>query len=94
MSESRSLFATVIEEHLALKRRNARLNGEQPLDTYQVADPFENHGLFKTEADARREEEETGEHPAIVLDWPTNGADHADEAWLDQTQCHDFDWGD
>ena len=34
------------------------------------ADPFDNHALFKTEADARREEEETGEYPAISLEWP------------------------
>ena len=29
-------------------------------------DPFTNHPLFKTEADARREEEETGEHPVVA----------------------------
>jgi hypothetical protein len=95
MSESRSLFAAVIEEHLALKRRNAHLNGNRPLQEYAVADPFENHALFKSEATARREEEETGEHPAIALEWAgaTVGGD-AEEAWLDQQQCQDFDWGD
>ena len=50
MSESKSLFAAVIEEHLALKRRNAHLNGQRPLSAYEVADPFDNHALFKTEA--------------------------------------------
>ena len=63
MSESKSLFAAVIEEHLALKRRNAHLNGQRPLSAYEVADPFDNHALFKSEAEARREEEETGDYP-------------------------------
>ena len=54
MSESKSLFAAVIEEHLALKRRNAHLNGQRPLSAYEVADPFDNHALFKSEAEARR----------------------------------------
>ena len=65
MSESKSLFAAVIEEHLALKRRNAHLNGQRPLSEYEVADPFDNHALFKSEAEARREEEETGDYPAL-----------------------------
>jgi len=65
MSESKSLFAAVIEEHLALKRRNAHLNGQRPLSAYEVADPFDNHALFKSEAEARREEEETGDYPAL-----------------------------
>src|SRR5437868_1985568 len=56
MSDSKSLFAAVIEEHLALKRRNAHLNGQRPLSAYEVADPFDNHALFKSEAEARREE--------------------------------------
>lgn len=98
MSESKSLFAAVIEEHLALKRRNAHLNGDQPLDEFEVADPFVNHALFKTEAVARREEEETGDYPAIVADWTPVGvagsSATADEAWLDSQRCQDFDWGD
>jgi hypothetical protein len=95
MTETRSLFAAVIEEHLALKRRNAHLDETKPLGGYEVADPFENHALFKSEAEARREEEETGEFPAIVREWPgtaTGGDD--EEAWLDQQRCQDFDWGD
>ena len=99
MSEGKSLFAAVIEEHLALKRRNAHLNLSQPLGEYAVADPFENHALFKSEAQARREEEETGEFPAILMEWPAVGVGvaeggNAEEAWLDQQQCQDFDWGD
>jgi hypothetical protein len=95
MTRGQSLFASVIEEHLALKRRNAHLNNEQPLDRYEVADPFENHALFKTESEARREEEETGEYPAIMLEWPGASSEgDVEEAWLDRQQCQDFDWGD
>ena len=90
-----SLFASVIEEHLALKRRNAHLNSMQPLERYEVADPFENHALFKSEYQARLEEEETGEHPAVTLDWPSTTEDgDLEEAWLDRQQCADFNWGD
>ena len=95
MSESRSLFAAVIEEHLELKRRNQHLNNSNPLLQYQVADPFDNHALFKTEADARREEEETGEIPAIMMEWPGASAEgDVEEAWLDRQACQDFNWGD
>jgi hypothetical protein len=95
MTRGQSLFASVIEEHLALKRRNAHLNDDQPLDRYAVADPFENHALFKTESEARREEEETGEYPAIMLEWPGASSEgDVEEAWLDRQQCQDFDWGD
>ena len=93
MTRGQSLFASVIEEHLALKRRNAHLNDEQPLDRYAVADPFDNHALFKTESEARREE--TGEYPAIMLEWPGASSEgDVEEAWLDRQQCQDFDWGD
>ena len=62
---------------------------------YEVADPFDNHALFKSESEARREEEETGELPS----------DHARVAWTGRRgpvrrglarpqQCQDFDWGD
>ena len=67
-SGSGSLFSSVIEDHLALKRRNGHLDDRMPIDEFVVDDPFENHPLFKTEDDARREEEETGEHPAVTLD--------------------------
>ena len=95
MKESSSLFASVIEEHLALKRRNSELDRSMPLDQFIPADPFENHALFKTEQAARREEEETGEHPAVALEWPGDGFEgQAEEAWLDRQQCTDFNWGD
>jgi hypothetical protein len=92
MTNGKSLFAAVIEEHLALKRRNAALEADMPLERFIPADPFENHALFKTEHAARLEEEETGEHPAITLEWPAE--EDLDEAWLDRQQCADFNWGD
>src|SRR5690348_2398282 len=63
-------FASVIEDHLALKRQNSHLDDQMPIDEFSVHDPFENHPLFKTEEDARKEEEETGEHPAVSLEIP------------------------
>jgi hypothetical protein len=94
-TSGKSLFAAVIEEHLALKRRNAHLDGAMPLDHFIPADPFENHALFKTEYEAQLEEEETGEHPAITLDWPVaNGDGELEDAWLDRQHCADFNWGD
>ena len=65
MTTSGSLFASAIEHHLELKRRNQHLDDDLPLEEFQDDDPFDNHPLFKTEADARREEEETGEHPVV-----------------------------
>src|SRR5205807_3829215 len=53
--ETPSVFANVIEEHLELKRRNAELESNMPLDRYESTDPFENHPLFKTEEQARIE---------------------------------------
>ena len=95
MSSGKSLFETVIEEHLELKRRNARLEPSMPLDRYVPEDPFQNHALFKTEHEARLEEQETGDHPAIALEWPGMGDDgEVEEAWLDRRQCADFNWGD
>ena len=95
MSESKSLFAAVIEEHLSLKRRNAHLNGQRPLSAYEVADPFDNHALFKSEAEARREEEETGDYPALdTSEFEPAIVGQSEEVWLDQQQCQDFDWGD
>src|SRR5690348_17502549 len=66
MTTDGSLFASAIEHHLELKRRNQHLDGDLPLDEFIGDDPFANHPLFKTEADARREEEETGEHPVVA----------------------------
>jgi hypothetical protein len=71
-----SLFAKVIQEHLELKRRNAALEHEMPLDRYLSDDPFENHPLFKTEEQARVEDTMDGVQSIVdeptSLDWPTS----------------------
>jgi hypothetical protein len=98
--ESPSSFSQVIQDHLALKERNSRLEGEKPLDNYKTQDPFENHPLFKTEEQARLEETMDGEEPAVsdqepalVPDtWPTEESAQQEEGlW---TRSRDFDWGD
>ncbi|HVG87642.1 MAG TPA: hypothetical protein VM823_01640 [Gaiellales bacterium] len=101
MDTGSSLFASVIEDHLELKRRNARLDKDLPLNEFSGSDPFENHPLFKTEDEARREEEETGEHPAIEL--PADTAEipvvaaveveaHVVPGWMDTTASQEFSW--
>ena len=73
--DTSSMFAQVIQEHLELKRRNAALEHEMPLERYLTDDPFENHPLFKTEEQARIEDTMDGvesiESHATSLDWPT-----------------------
>ena len=99
-----SPFASVIQDHLELKKQNAELDGNMPLDHYQIEDPFENHPLFKSEEQARIEETLDGE-PAIdlhslALPWP--GEDTAETAVpegpaLDGDlwgRSRDFDWGE
>src|SRR5439155_17134357 len=70
-----SLFAQVIQEHLELKRRNAALEHEMPLERYMTDDPFENHPLFKTEEQARVEDTMDGAQSIVdeptSLDWPS-----------------------
>ncbi len=88
------LFADSIQEHLELKRRNARLERTMPLDRYRVADvDVDNHRLFKSEAEARLEE------TLGVADgndgWPTAEGDTGgyppDQFWPPTTA---FNWGD
>ena len=104
--ETPSLFARVIQDHLELKKQNAELDGNMPLDHYQIEDPFENHPLFKSEEQARIEETLDGE-PAIelrshslALPWP--GEDTVEtvvpegpaldgDLW---GRSRDFDWGE
>src|SRR5438128_1627104 len=73
--EAPSMFAQVIQEHLELKRRNAALEHEMPLNRYLTDDPFENHPLFKTEEQARHEDTMDGLQSIVdeptSLDWPT-----------------------
>ncbi len=61
--ETTSLFAQVIEDHLALKERNARLAGTMPIERYKDEDVFDNHPLFKSEEEARLEETMDGVEP-------------------------------
>ena len=98
-TETSSLFAQVIQDHLELKEKNSRLEGDLPIDRYKTEDPFENHPLFKTEEQARIEETMDGEEQAVSvsppLAWPTESGDDAeprDEGlW---SRSRDFDWGD
>lgn len=100
--ETSSMFAQVIQDHLELKERNARLEGSMPLGNYKAEDPFDNHPLFKTEEQARLEETMDGEESAVVaeptvLAWP--GEETAEQASADAddglwTKSRDFDWGD
>src|SRR2546425_11140338 len=73
--ETPSIFAKVIQDHLELKERNARLEESMPIGHYKAADPFDNHPLFKTEEQARLEETMDGDEPAgtaapAVVGWP------------------------
>ena len=94
--ETPSLFADVIQDHLELKRRNAELEGNMPIDAYRVEDPFENHPLFKTEEQARIEDTLDG-HPGVGSEQPvavaeeTVAAHDEDGLW---GRSRDFDWGD
>ncbi|HWB23288.1 MAG TPA: hypothetical protein VG652_10410 [Gaiellaceae bacterium] len=82
--EAPSLFAEVIQEHLELKRRNAALEHEMPLEKYMSDDPFENHPLFKTEEQARVEDTMDGALSIVdeptSLDWPTSENSFPDPA--------------
>jgi hypothetical protein len=95
-------FASVIEDHLELKRRNSGLDTDMPLSRYHVDDPFENHPLFKTEEQARIEDTLDGSEPDLsaetVLAWPVDAPtgdeqpqDTDDSFW---GRSRDFDWGD
>jgi hypothetical protein len=99
MTTSGSLFASAIEHHLELKRRNQHLDDDLPLEEFREDDPFDNHPLFKTEADARREEEETGAHPAVpemsedTESMPAvSPADTQPRGWMETTQATEFSW--
>jgi hypothetical protein len=61
--ETSSMFSRVIEDHLALKERNARLGETMPIDRYKDEDVFENNPLFKSEEQARIEETMDGVEP-------------------------------
>ena len=98
-----SLFTQVIQDHLELKRRNAELEQQMPIDRYKSDDPFDNHPLFKTEEQARLEETMDGElsapvelQPTVMLNWPADessepAVEGEDGLW---SRSRDFDWGD
>src|SRR3954465_11911207 len=67
-----SMFAQVIQDHLELKRRNAALEHEMPLQRYLADDPFQNHPLFKTEEQARVED--TMDGAQSIVDEPPSPA--------------------
>jgi hypothetical protein len=94
--ETRSLFANVIQDHLELKRRNAELEDNMPIDSYRVEDPFQNHPLFKTEEQARIEDTLDG-HPGVAADHASAPTEETAAA-LDEDglwgRSRDFDWGD
>ena len=91
--ETPSLFASVIQDHLELKRKNAELEGNMPIDDYRIEDPFENHPLFKTEEQARIEDTLDG-HPGVPsADVPSEETVEASDDGL-WGRSRDFDWGD
>jgi hypothetical protein len=94
--ETSSLFASVIQDHLELKRRNAELEDNMPIDGYRIADPFENHPLFKTEEQARIEDTLDG-HPGVATAEQVVAEASSDELPSEEglwARSRDFDWGD
>ncbi|HEY6029291.1 MAG TPA: hypothetical protein VIU44_01940 [Gaiellaceae bacterium] len=107
--ETSSFFAQVIQDHLELKRRNAELEEEMPLERYMSEDPFDNHPLFKSEEQARVEETMSGQDSIVEeptsLDWPVDdtfveppavdpdAGSESEESGL-WSRSRDFDWGD
>ena len=99
VDEDNSSLSRAIQEHLDLKQRNAALDGDMPLDRYEIEDPFENHPLFKSEEQARLEDTLDGvvaPEPSQPLPWPgedetVEGAALDDGLW---SRSRDFDWGE
>jgi hypothetical protein len=98
-------FASVIEEHLELKRRNSALERDMPIDRYKSDDPFQNHPLFKSEEQARLEETLTGAQPAVMEEemvLAVAGGHEETDPLLGRPggedtlwgRSRDFDWGD
>ena len=78
--ETPSLFAQVIQDHLELRERNAKLESTMPLTHYKTEDPFDNHPLFKTEEQARLEETMDGVESPVAAESttppPAKASDH------------------
>jgi hypothetical protein len=92
--ETPSLFASVIQDHLELKRRNAELEGNMPIDGYRIEDPFRNHPLFKTEEQARIEDTLDGHPVAVASEEPTPEEESVETSEGLWGRSRDFDWGD
>jgi hypothetical protein len=97
MSSNSSSFTSAIEEHLELKRRNRHLDSDQPLESFAGSDPFHNNPLFKSEQEARREEEETGGQPALEAPADTAAMPRVEPAgepasWMETSGVGDFSW--
>ena len=88
-TETSSLIADVIQEHLELRRRNAALEHEMPLERYMPDDPFENHPLFKTEEQARIEDTMDGVQSIVdepsSLEWPVIDPSFAADPTVEDT---------
>jgi hypothetical protein len=94
--ETPSLFASVIQDHLELKRRNAELEGNMPIQEYRIEDPFVNHPLFKTEEQARIEDTLDG-HPGVAAEEQPGPEEESVESTSEEGlwgRSRDFDWGD
>ena len=99
--DTSTVFSQVIQEHLELKRQNAELDSELPIDRYKGDDPFGNHPLFKSEEQARLEEtmdgmEEADNAAPVVMAhaaWPGEEtlSESSEDLW---GRSRDFDWGD
>jgi hypothetical protein len=92
--ETPSLFASVIQDHLELKRRNAELEGNMPIDGYRIEDPFQNHPLFKTEEQARIEDTLDGHPVAVAAEEPAPEEESVKTSEGLWGRSRDFDWGD
>ena len=83
-ADTATQFSAVIQEHLELRRRNAALEHEMPLQRYMPDDPFENHPLFKTEEQARIEDTLDGAQTIVdeptSVEWPMEALAPIDEA--------------
>jgi len=94
--ETPTLFANVIQDHLELKRQNAELERNMPIDNYRVEDPFENHPLFKTEEQARIEDTMDG-HTGIQSEESHPVSEETVAVGAEEGlwgRSRDFDWGD
>ena len=86
-----SPFKQAIKEHLVLRAQNTVLEAEMPLSRYRSEEMSANHAVFKSEAEAVREETRDG----AQADWPVAEADSgllaSDELWA---RSPTFEWGD